>query len=138
MNPLKNERGGSLIEFALISWVLFLVLFGIIEFGLILYNQAVITNASREGARYGIVSRVPRHTSAEIIAYVSQAYADKPKTFGTPDFRVIPQLPASSIFGQDLIVDVTWQYDFLLLPNFSSGVLSNPLTLSARTVMKYE
>ena len=57
---------------------------------------------------------------------------------GTPDFRVIPQLPASSIFGQDLIVDVTWQYDFLLLPNFSSGVLSNPLTLSARTVMKYE
>jgi hypothetical protein len=138
MNPLKNERGGSLIEFVLIAWVLFLILFGIIEFGLILYNQAVITNASREGARYGIVSRTPRHSSAEIVTYVSQAYSDRTITFGTRDFRVIPQLPGSTIFGQDLIVDVTWRYDFLLLPNFSSGVLSNPLTLRARTVMKYE
>ena len=63
MNPLKNDRGGSLIEFVLIAWVLFLILFGIMEFGLIMYNQAVITNASREGARYGIVSRTPRYTS---------------------------------------------------------------------------
>lgn len=139
MNPLKNEKGGSLIEFVLIAWVLFLVLFGIMEFGLILYNQAVITNASREGARYGIVSRTPRYSGDQIIAYVSQEYSDRPITFGTPDFRVIPQLPGPTpIFGQDLIVDVTWRYDFLLLPNFSSGVLSNLLTLRARTVMKYE
>ncbi len=94
MNPLKNERGGSLIEFVLIAWVLFLILFGIIEFGLIMYNQAVITNASREGARYGIVSRAPRYTSAQIVTYVSQAYADKPITFGTRVFNVTtPNFP---------------------------------------------
>ena len=138
MNPLKNDRGGCLIKFVLIALALFLILFGIMEFGLIMYNQAVITNASREGARYGIVSRAPRYTSAEIVAYVSQDYSDRPITFGTRDFRVIPQLPASTIFGQDLIVDVTWQYDFLVLPNFSSGALANLLTLRARTVMKYE
>ena len=138
MNPLKNEKGGSLIEFVLIAWVLFLVLFGIMEFGLIMYNQAVITNASREGARYGIVSRTPRYTSAEIVAYVSQEYSGRPITFGTRDFRIIPQLPVLNKFGEDLTVEVTWQYDFLLLPNFSSGALANPLTLRARTVMKYE
>jgi hypothetical protein len=138
MNSLKNEKGGSLIEFVLIAWVLFLILFGIMEFGLIMYNQAVITNASREGARYGIVSRTPRHSSPEIVTYVSQAYADRPITFGTRDFRVIPQLPASTIFGQDLTVEVTWRYDFLLLPNFSSGALADLLTLRASTVMKYE
>jgi hypothetical protein len=138
MNPLKNERGGSLIEFVLIAWVLFLILFGIMEFGLIMYNQAVITNASREGARYGIVSRTPRYTSAEIVTYVSDEYSNRPVTFGTRDFRVIPQFPASLIFGQDLTVEVTWQYDFLLLPNFSIGALANLLTLRARTVMKYE
>ena len=137
MNSLKNERGGSLVEFVLIAWVLFLILFGIMEFGLIMYNQAVITNASREGARYGIVSRTPRYTSGEIVTYVTQEYANRPVTFGTRDFRVIPQLPASPIFGQDLIVDVTWQYDFLLLPNLSR-LLPNLLTLRARTVMKYE
>jgi Flp pilus assembly protein TadG len=138
MNPLKNERGGSLIEFVLIAWVLFLILFGIMEFGLIMYNQAVITNASREGARYGIVSRLPRYTSDEIETYVSQKYSDRPITFGTREFIVTPQLPASTTFGNDLTVNVTWRYDFLLLPNFSEGALSDILTLTATTVMKYE
>ena len=32
-----------------------MLLFGIIEFGIILYDKAMITNASREGARAGIV-----------------------------------------------------------------------------------
>ena len=142
MNSLKNEKGGSLIEFTLISWVLFLVLFGIIEFGLIMYNQAVITNASREGARYGIVSRTPRYTRDQIIAHVNERYSDRPVTFGDRIFTVDPTLPGSPIFGQDLTVEVTWQYDFLLLPNlsnrFSSGALAGFLTLRARTVMKYE
>lgn len=139
MNPLKNEKGSSLVEFVVIAWALFLILFGIIEFGLILYDQAVITNASREGARYGIVSRAPRYTRSEIIAYVSDKYSDRPITFGTREFIVDPQLPGPSpIFGQDLIVEVTWRYNFLLLPNFADGALSDLLTLRARTVMKYE
>ena len=138
MNSLKNEKGGSLIEFALIAPLLFLILFGIIEFGLIMYNKAVITNASREGARYGIVSRSPRYTSPEIVTYVSNAYADKPITFGARLFEVSPTW-VSQNFGDDLTVEVTWQYDYLLLPNFTGvGVLSNPLTLRATTVMKYE
>jgi hypothetical protein len=137
MKPLKNEKGGSLVEFVLIAWVLLLILFGIIEFGLILYNQAVITNASREGARYGIVSRAPRYSRADIIAYVSDKYSNRPITFGIREFNVDPQLPSSTpIFGQDLTVHVTWKYDFLLLPNFSD--LSEILTLKAKTVMKYE
>jgi hypothetical protein len=139
MNPLKNEKGGSLIEFVLIAWVLFLVLFGIIEFGLIMFNQAVITNASREGARYGIVSRLPRYSEPEIRTYVENEYASRPITFGARVFQVDAPLPnASPSFGDDLTVDVTWNYDFLLLPNFSTRVLSNPLILRARTVMKYE
>ena len=138
MNSLKNERGGSLIEFVLIAPLLFLILFGIIEFGLIMYNQAVITNASREGARYGIVSRTPRYSEGEIRTYVENMYSDRPITFGDRVFIVDPDPPENPIFGDDLPVDVTWQYDFLLLPNFTIGTLTNPLTLRARTVMKYE
>ncbi len=55
----------------------------------------------------------------QIVTYVSQAYADKPITFGTRVFRVTPDSPSLPIFGEDLTVDVTWQYDFLLLPNFT-------------------
>ncbi len=87
MNPLKNERGGSLIEFVLIAWVLFLILFGIMEFGLIMYNQAVITNASREGARYGIVSRTPRYTEEQIVTYVSQCVCRQTHNVWNPFIR---------------------------------------------------
>ena len=41
-----------MVEFALVAPLLFVLLFGIIESCLILYDQAFITNASREGARY--------------------------------------------------------------------------------------
>jgi hypothetical protein len=41
-----------MVEFALVAPLLFVLLFGIIEFGVILYDQAVITNVSREGARF--------------------------------------------------------------------------------------
>ena len=55
MTMIRNEKGGSLVEFAIITPLLFVILFGIFESGLLLYNKAVITNASREGARAGIV-----------------------------------------------------------------------------------
>ena len=54
---LKNNDGAGLVEFALIALLLFSVLFGIIETGFLLYNQQIITNAGREGARFGIVAR---------------------------------------------------------------------------------
>ena len=56
----KDQNGLAAVELGLILPVLILIIFGIIELGLLLYNQQVITNASREGARAGIVARSPR------------------------------------------------------------------------------
>src|SRR5512146_3002210 len=58
MSTENREKGASAVEFALILPVLMAILFGIIEFGFILYDKAIVTNASREGARRGIVYRV--------------------------------------------------------------------------------
>lgn len=49
---VNSNTGAAAVEFAIVAPLLFVLLFGIIEFGALLYNQAVITNASREGARY--------------------------------------------------------------------------------------
>ena len=43
------------MEFALILPVLLLLLFAIIEFGIVIFSHSTIANAAREGARYGIV-----------------------------------------------------------------------------------
>ena len=52
---IHSEQGASAVEFALVLPMLMLLTFGIIEFGVLLFDKAVITNASREGARFGIV-----------------------------------------------------------------------------------
>lgn len=51
----KRENGQVLVEYALVLPVLLLVLFGIIEFGIIVFSHDTIANAAREGARYGAV-----------------------------------------------------------------------------------
>ena len=57
---IKNQEGAAAVEFALIAPLLILLTFGIIEFGLFLFNKHIITNASREIARAGIVARENR------------------------------------------------------------------------------
>lgn len=44
------------IEMAIVLPLLMVILFGIINFGTIFYNQIVITNAAREGARWGAIN----------------------------------------------------------------------------------
>jgi hypothetical protein len=56
----KNQRGATAVEFAIILPLLLLVVFGIIEISLLLFNKHVITHACREGARAGIVARGDR------------------------------------------------------------------------------
>jgi Flp pilus assembly protein TadG len=43
-----------MVEFAIGSTVLIMFLLGIIEFGYLWYQKQVLTNAAREGARYGV------------------------------------------------------------------------------------
>ena len=51
MNRLARQRGSELLEFALVLPLLLLLVFGIAEFSLVLFDKAVVTNAAREGAR---------------------------------------------------------------------------------------
>ncbi|MCC7352523.1 MAG: pilus assembly protein [Anaerolineae bacterium] len=52
---LRSDKGQEVVEFAIILPLLFLLLFGIIDFGIIIFSYDTIANATREGARYGIV-----------------------------------------------------------------------------------
>jgi Flp pilus assembly protein TadG len=52
---LRDDRGAVLVEFALIAPFHFLMLFGIIEFGLTLNDYQSLRQGVREGAREGVV-----------------------------------------------------------------------------------
>ncbi|HLT00965.1 MAG TPA: TadE/TadG family type IV pilus assembly protein, partial [Geminicoccaceae bacterium] len=62
----RRMKGVAAVEFALVVPFLLVVLFGIIDFGFMLYDKAVLTNAAREGARAGIVLGETRLTKGEI------------------------------------------------------------------------
>jgi Flp pilus assembly protein TadG len=52
--PSKDKRQAQgMVEFALVLPILLLLVFGIIEFGRLLFLFASVSSASREGARYG-------------------------------------------------------------------------------------
>ena len=51
----QSESGAALVEFTILMPVLFLILFGIVEFGMIVFTQNNMTNAAREGARASAV-----------------------------------------------------------------------------------
>lgn len=48
-----NERAQAMVEFAIVAPILFLLLFGVIEVGRMMFLYASVTNASREAVRWG-------------------------------------------------------------------------------------
>ena len=138
---IKDQKGATAVEFALILPLLIFLLFGIIEGGLLLYNKQIITNACREGVRAGIVVRQPRLTDGEIATVVDQYAQHYLITFGAGTINSDAILPVYSdsdrnpgVFGTDLIMDVTYPYNLLVLSAFGFG----QITLHARTIMKME
>lgn len=58
----RRSAGQSMVEFALILPLFLLLVFGVLDFGRAVYADSTITNAAREGARFGIIT--PSPTSA--------------------------------------------------------------------------
>jgi Flp pilus assembly protein TadG len=131
-----NQKGTTAVEFAIVLSLLITLIFGIIEFGLVMFNRQVITNAAREGARYGIIARAVRVHDDEIKQKVRDYAEEYLVTFGadvlTDDDIVIPA--RCTTFQCDLEVQVNYVYDFLFLSNIGIG----PLNLRATSVMKME
>jgi len=48
----KNERGGTLVEFALAITILLTLIFGIMDFSQAMYAYHFVSNAAREASRY--------------------------------------------------------------------------------------
>ena len=148
-----GQSGVSALEFAIVLPVLLLLLFGIVEFGVLFYDKAMITNASREGARLGIVYTGPDgcvgaacYTSEpEITTRVNEYLGisdgsssllisfDSNSSIGTS--VSLPDGSASTGLRRSVVV--TYDYGWLLLPNFVVA-LTGPITLSATSEMRFE
>ena len=153
----KCQRGASAVEFAIILPLLLAFVFGIIEFGILLYNKAVITNASREGARTAILfnwdpnsedeeeGRIPT-PDAVVQTAVLNYCADYLINFSDskiPEVSVTPPVVSGTPPTRYRTVTVTLNYNFLILPNIlavfsSGGTMEGEIPLTAVTRMRSE
>lgn len=51
-----DDTGAAAVEFALVASLLFVILFGIINFGIVFSQQLTLNNAAREGARKAVIT----------------------------------------------------------------------------------
>ena len=140
-----KEKGAAAVEFAILLPLLLLILFGGIEYGLVMFNQQVITNASREAARAGIVVGADSVDDPAVLQIALDYCQDYLVTFETPaplpTVTITRDADNSMAFGHPLIVTVQYNYQFLLMPNLSSlfgGSYSSTLPLEAKTTMRHE
>jgi len=160
----SNQKGATAVEFAIILLTILLpLLFGIIEFSIFQYNNALLTYASRAAARKGVVYAFVRddlgtpedktddviytHPPDDEIEKESLLWKDLFITFGTNPSPFVVKPPKRldqddlSIEvqypyekrGDYLVVTLEYSYDFLFL-----FPILGTKTLKAETVMRLE
>ena len=148
---LRSQRGAQAVEFALMLPFLALILLLVIDFGLLAFNKAVITNASREAARAGtVLSATP--WSANSVKAVACNYArtllittssgTRTSTCsGTADPVIQINNPSGVVpppFNTPITVTVNYDYQGFLTP-LTKFLLSVPIwKLTAASTMTHE
>jgi len=64
-----KQKGSTVAEFAIVSGLFFMIIFGIIEFGRLLYTHNALTDAARRGARYAVLHGKNRVCVKNVVIY---------------------------------------------------------------------
>jgi Flp pilus assembly protein TadG len=109
----KREQGQTMAEFTLVLPVLAILLFGVIQFGIVFNNYLAVTDAVRAGARQAAVARYlpPGQRDSKVKAKV-YASAD-----GLDTSKLKVTVSASSNWdpGSDVTVTASYPYSINLL-----------------------
>ena len=135
----RSERGAELVEFALVFPLLLLVLFGIMDFGLLFQRYETVTNAAREGARIAVL---PGYAQADVQARVNQYLAVAGLTATPTVAYTAPQaLPVGGACVTITGVTVGYPHQYLFIgtiPTLFGGSAFTTTTLNATARMRYE
>ncbi|MEX3669801.1 TadE/TadG family type IV pilus assembly protein [Paraburkholderia phenoliruptrix] len=135
---MHPQGGHAVVELALLLPLLLMLMLGIVESSLALYDKAVATNASREAARAGIVLKAPLLTVQQIQNVAANYAQGHLITFGStvnPTVNVIQSSGTTS--GNPLTVTVSYSFSGLVLGAYFNP-LPNLLQISSSTTMNYE
>lgn len=141
-----QDEGAVLIEFAIVIGLFFLLVFGMVDFGLAINTKTQMTNAGREGARLGTVNLDPTAVEdriREVADNLDQAILAVTIECQEPDDTPCtgPGFPAGDIrngeTGDSIVVTLDYQYSMITpLPGFIDS--DNKIDLKSVTEMRIE
>jgi Flp pilus assembly protein TadG len=116
--------GQTMVEFAMVATVFLLLLFGIMQMALTVYNYNTVCSAAREAVRYAIV-RSPTSANPATTAQIQQIAINTAVGLNTSQLTIAVSWPADANLPTqtDARVKVSYQYQ-LQIPFFS------PLTMT--------
>jgi len=127
-NTRKNEKGQSLVEFALVVPLLLLLVIGIAEFGRAWMTKNILTGAAREAVRMYAVKDDTAAATARAINILSSAALDNAL------WNIVPILP-----GADGSLGYRVEYNYpLAIAGFIPGLSGTSIPLSSETTMRRE
>jgi Flp pilus assembly protein TadG len=124
---IRSEQGQSLTEFALALPVLALLLFAVIQFGIVFNNYVTLTDATRAGARKAAVGRQLSDPQGATIAAVRASAQDLKQ--GKLNVTVSSTWQPTA----DVAVTATYPYSIKLL-----GIVVKTGNLSSTTTERVE
>jgi Flp pilus assembly protein TadG len=125
----RNSRGQSVVEFALVLPLLFVLVFGITEFGRAWMQMNLMTSAAREGARLAVVTAPDVGRVTARVQEVCDAGRINPTliTVSGPDAT-----------DPDRRVTVTVEANFQVVTGTILNTFSGTIPLRATATMRHE
>lgn len=137
MKRIGDHQGIATLEFALILPVLALLVMGIIDFGLLMTSRASMVNASREGARAGILLTDPLPNESDIILVVQNSLVNAGWDSEDIGGTTVTVTGAGGVTGNDVTVQLNKSHSFFVISKLVPSI-QDPYPLSAATTMKHE
>jgi Flp pilus assembly protein TadG len=143
MRTRNRERGSALVEAAIATPILLLLMVGIFEVGRAYETWQVVTNAAREGARMSVT---PGSNEGTTIALVRQYLADGQLTAAASASINVDKAATISVNGTTVgasLVTVDYPFEFIMLQPVARLVVANStagedITMHVTSLMRNE
>jgi Flp pilus assembly protein TadG len=126
---IRDERGQTMTEFAIVLPFLCILLFGIVQLGMVWRDYVTVTDAARAGARKAAVSR-HSNPSTQGCSTVRSSASDLDASLLGCSVSVVGAVDRP---GADVTVEVTYPYSINVM-----GVVVASGTLSSTTTERME
>jgi Flp pilus assembly protein TadG len=139
---IADERGAAAVEFAIVVSLFFLLVFGIIDFGMGFQQWNATSNAAREGARKAAVDPSVADIEARVrqsVDYLDQSRISVTITCAPGGGPTFGPCPSSDSWAQGDIVKVTVDYSYRFITPLGAMIgMGSSMNLHADSEVRFE